>query len=119
MSWKDEPPVMPNWWSKKYRVALDLRYLWFGKGEDAYFAAFRKLGFTDICECENDEGEPRFKRGKMRPNSGDTGQLECKQCELLLFPFQHLYECDECTEPTLADQYPLPAKEPFLCEDCQ
>lgn len=119
MTWKDEPPIMPTWWGKKYRTPIDFRYLWFGKGEEVYYEAFLKLGFTDICECEEESGKSRYQRGVKRSNSGATGQLECKNCGCLLYPFQHLYECDECTEPALADKYPLPVDEPFLCEDCQ
>jgi hypothetical protein len=110
---------MPNWWSKRFLTPIDFRYLWFGKGPQAYIDAFHKLGFNDICTCVDEPGESRMTRGVRRAGSGDTGQLECNYCGMLLFPFQHLYACDECTEPVLADKYPVSTKGDFLCDECK
>jgi hypothetical protein len=81
---------------------------------EAYVKAYKNLGFYDICDC--DEG-PVDKH--VRPDSGNPGQLECLVCHSLAYPFLAIYPCDECTEPTLSDKYPLYPSDPFYCTECK
>lgn len=87
-------------------------------GRERYLDVVFGMGFHDVCECPvgppNKPGPWRY-----RPNSGKVGIMECTRCGNMLYPLQHIYYCDECTEPTLMDKFPIPIEEPILCEECQ
>ena len=102
--------------NRQFRLPFDNSYLWRAKGRKNYIAQFKKLGFTDICECfitSNDVRKPGNKQKRRNAN-----QYECTECHCLVWPFAYIYECDECTEPALADHFPVKRSEHFLCDDC-
>lgn len=102
---------------KNLRKPMDFRYLWFGKGRDVMIKVFKNLGFDDVCEC------PQPAPMRYRKNSGvkgSPGMQECAYCHHLIWPMQYIFECDECCEPILLDQFPAPLiYEDLLCPECQ
>lgn len=107
------------------RRRSDLDYLWFGKGRARLVALCKNMGIRDICECDDRDwnsattSDPRNPDWRIRPNSGPVGMKECTACRCLLWPLSYVFDCDNCTEPTLANKYPVTLDEEFLCFDCQ
>ena len=94
------------------RLPVDFSYLWYAKGRENYVTIVKNMGITDICECP---GNGPYSR---RRDSGTVGQLECTKCRLLVYPLSYMYECDSCTEPTLAEEFPVSKDSKFLCSYC-
>ena len=94
------------------RLPVDFSYLWYAKGRENYVTIVKNMGITDICECTN---EVSFNR---RRDSGKLGQVECARCRQLVYPLNYVYPCDSCTEPTLADEFPVSRDTRFLCSYC-
>jgi hypothetical protein len=102
----------------RYRKPSSLGYLWFGQGRARMLEVCHNLGITDVCTCEEWDGAKEPGPWRMRPDSGRVGMRECKQCHHLLWPLSYVYDCDECTEPTLTEKFPVDLDEEFLCFDC-
>lgn len=97
-----------------FRKPSDLGYRWFGKGRQAMLDVCADLGITDVCTCDPERVQDLPWR--YRPDSGKVGERECLKCRHLLWPLSYVYDCDECTEPTLSDTFPPP--DDFICIDC-
>jgi hypothetical protein len=100
----------------RFRHTSDLSSRWFGKGRRRMIEVCKDLGITDICTCNPDTTTQG--PWQVRPDSGKVGMNECSTCHHLLWPLSYVYDCDECTEPVLADKFPVPLDEDFLCIDC-
>lgn len=111
-----DPPMIPPWFGRKYRIAYDMRRVIMGKTREQYIEVMKNMGIDDVCECL--EHNLIFKKKRRRPETGHPGQLECTICGCLIWPHSSIYECDECTEPVLANEYPLPKNREFLCSEC-
>lgn len=99
------------------RRPMDLAYLWHGKGRERMIEVYKNLGFYDVCECPQPTGT-RYRKGSGR--RGSPGMLECTICHYLIWPMQYIFECDDCCEPILLDQFPAPfIYEDLLCAECQ
>lgn len=99
----------------KFRPPVDLSEHWMHKGRKKYIEVFKRLGFNDICEC-NIKNDMRAVGNKRKRRN--TNQWECTECRSLIWPMAYLYHCDECTEITLADHFPVRLDKDFYCDDC-
>lgn len=108
---------VPRGWRRNFRVHVDLTEQFLGKRRQDYAAKIRRMGFTDVCDCDFRDTD-NLKNKQRRAGSGEPGQHECTVCGLLCWPHTQIYECDECCEYTLANKYPLPKDEPFYCDSC-
>jgi hypothetical protein len=98
------------------KATVDLSYLFLAKGRENYIEVVQNLGINDICECVYKP--PATHPTRLRVGSGHPGEIECKICGFLVYPLSYMYECDECTEPFLSNQFSLELNEPALCSDC-
>lgn len=97
-----------------YRQRVRLEHLYKNKTRKEYVQLCKRMGIDDVCECE----PFALISTKRRANSGVNGILECRECECIMYPLMYMYECDECTELTLAEVSFLPLTPAFYCEDC-
>ena len=81
-------------------------------------AVCKGLGITDVCTCDVWKTTNFPEKWRYREGSGKPGMRECLTCHHLLWPLSYVYDCDECTEPTLSDKFPVTLDEEFICFDC-
>jgi hypothetical protein len=96
-----------------FRNPSKLGWRWFGYGRERMLEVCNDLGIKDVCTCDP---IPALSNSRIRKNSGITGMRECKECHHLVWPLSYVYDCDECTEPVLSDEFP-PVLD-FICYDC-